>query len=666
MNTKVFDPDNVRKAIIIADSFTNLLNPINDVLPEVLLPICNIPILEYMLDFLFSNSIKEIIIVAKRHDQALSKYINKHYKKQKTIKLITSDDFTEMGDCLRKIYSEKLISSDFVLVRGLVIANFNLEKVFAYHLEKKEKTKNCILTSIFKTYKNDSKIRTKYDENVVVYDTQTKRVLQYESTYNCRKLKLNENIAMSPPKSTQPGHDPVSTSYRVRTDFYDTFIDICSPDVLNHFSDNFDYHSIRDDLYKNVLTSEIYTDHFYLYEIKENEYVGVIKNFETYFKVSNEIINRWAHPVVLEHLLTSAKLDINYKCLNLNIYQDGASSIDVKSKLKGSIAIGSGCSIAECASLTSVSLGKNAKIGRNCNFKNCIILDNCSIGDNVSLENVFLGSSVTIDSGLSIKDCYIGNEIFLSSMTSSEHTSNLINLRIKKEEAYDEDTEPVTEYTSHETFSKNLEDKDLMFMEYQPEYEDESDDEGESASEEEQEEDEENFEEEVKVIIQGGGKTEDIVLELISLQKAFWEKTIYDTIKYAMGFILDDFLSENSTLFSVINAESTPKIIAKLQDLFQDWSTLFKKLIQTPEMQISLIALMEDLCVEYDRLYNFFNIILQILKGDLEVLDDNVIVEWSKLEVSKYQTCDGEKVVDSTYHSKFVAKCKKFVESLNK
>jgi translation initiation factor eIF-2B subunit epsilon len=526
MNSNDFDPTKIRKAVIIADSFTNLLNPINETLPEVLLPVCNIPILEYMLDFLFSNSIKEIIIVAKKHEQVLSKYINKHYKRNKNIKLIISDDFTEMGDCLRKIYSEKLISSDFVLVRGLVIANFNLEKIFDYHLLKRKEDKNCILTSLFKTYKNDSKIRTKYDQSVVVYDTQTKGVLQYESTYNCRKLKLNENIKFSPTKPNQPNQDPVCTSYRVRTDLYDTFIDICSVDVLNHFSENFDYNSIRDDLYKNVLTSEIYSDKFYLYEVKENEYVGVIKNFETYFKVSNEIINRWAHPVVLEHLLTPAKLEINYKCLNLNIYQDGESSIDVKAKLKGSIAIGPGCVILEGVNLASSILAKGTKIGKNSNLKNCIIFVNCNIGENVTLENVVLGENVTIDSNICIKDCYISDQIFLSK--NEDNNGMFTNSRIS-EDYNDEETEPKIEHISYETFAMNLEDKDLMFIEYKHEVDDESDDEIESSSEEEQEEEEENFEEEVRSIIQGGGKAEDIVLELISLQKAIWEKTIYDS-----------------------------------------------------------------------------------------------------------------------------------------
>jgi translation initiation factor eIF-2B subunit epsilon len=475
-----------------------------------------VPILEYTIDFLFSNSIKEIIIVSKRQSQTLSKYINKYHKKNKSIKLIISEDFSEMGDCLRKIYSEKLIAADFVLIRGLVIANFNLEKVFDYHMEKKKEDKNCILTSIFKKYKNNLNVETKYDQNIVVYDSKTNQILQYESTYNNSRVKLNENLKFNIPKPKTANDIPIANKYVVRSDLYDTFIDICSVDVLNHFSENFDYHSIRDDLYRNVINSEIYIDQFYLYEITENDYVGNIKNFESYQKVTFEIINRWAHPVVLEHILISGKLDINYKTMNSNVYLDGESTI--KGRVMDSTVVGSNSLIEEGARLSSCALGKNTKIGKNAKMKKCIIYSDCEIGENVTLENVVIGNGVKIAKDTIAKNCYIGNNVNLQ---EGEYFDQRIKIDTLEEEVN------ALEFIQHETFLKNLEDKDLMFINHQEDENNDEDD--ESSVEEEEEEEEENFDDEVRLIIRGGGKPEDIVLEIISLQKAFWEKTIYDS-----------------------------------------------------------------------------------------------------------------------------------------
>jgi hypothetical protein len=131
-----------------------------------------------------------------------------------------------------------------------------------------------------------------------------------------------------------------------------------------------------------------------------------------------------------------------------------------------------------------------------------------------------------------------------------------------------------------------------------------------------------------------------------------------------MKIILVDFLSDNSDLFAVINAETSQKIVPKLQELFQEWSTLFKKLIQTSEQQLKLIALVEDLCIEFTGLYNFFHVIVQILCINLEVLTPQAIIEWSRVDISQYPTSEGFKEVDSTYHGKFLMKSKKFVDGL--
>ena len=74
-----------RKAVIIGETFTNLLNPIDNELPYLLLPVCGIPIIEYMLDSLNTtkSKIEEIIIVVNILiiiiDQKIKKIKEKNY-----------------------------------------------------------------------------------------------------------------------------------------------------------------------------------------------------------------------------------------------------------------------------------------------------------------------------------------------------------------------------------------------------------------------------------------------------------------------------------------------------------------------------------------------------------------------------------------------------------
>ena len=70
-----------RKAVIIGENFTSLLNPMCDDIPYLLLPVCGIPIIEYMLDSLNTSKskIEEIIIVVKTKADMLTKYIDNYH-----------------------------------------------------------------------------------------------------------------------------------------------------------------------------------------------------------------------------------------------------------------------------------------------------------------------------------------------------------------------------------------------------------------------------------------------------------------------------------------------------------------------------------------------------------------------------------------------------------
>ena len=52
------DTYEIRKAVIIGETFTRLLNPLTNDIPELLIPVCGIPLIEYMIDSLFSSNIK--------------------------------------------------------------------------------------------------------------------------------------------------------------------------------------------------------------------------------------------------------------------------------------------------------------------------------------------------------------------------------------------------------------------------------------------------------------------------------------------------------------------------------------------------------------------------------------------------------------------------------
>lgn len=519
------------QALIIPENFTKHLHPLNDSTNDILLPIASVPFIEYLTEYLLNAGVTQIIICLKNNSQTVKDYVKNYFKdllkkNSKLFHFVCSEEFNSVGDCLRETYKENLISSDFILIRGLTITNFNLEKAFKAHLANKKEDKSCLVTSLFKRFKNDFGNKTNYDKNVLILDKTTKRILQYESIDGITKLKLNENINFS--GSKQP------KVYEVRANIYDTFIDICAPEILNHFCDNFDYCDVRDNLYKKYLVSDMYLDTFYFYEIGMNDYCNTIKNMESYLKTTVEIINRWAHPLFsLDNISISQKLGIKYVYTHGNVYlgtgkgttqfvshlnlarlssisdfrtssqvhnNDGTTiqvSADYTTNICKSV-VGSLSNLAENTSITNSIIGKRCEIGKGAIIKNSVILDECEIGDNVKIINSVICTRTKVSKGIElIEDSYLGEGLDINldnEKISLENRKELVGIRMHSENSspdfksitntitkvnenpdniLDSDEEDNTDsqiaYTivTHKDFFRNLDEQELKYCSVQ-------------------------------------------------------------------------------------------------------------------------------------------------------------------------------------------------------
>ena len=54
--------------------------------------------------------------------------------------------------------------------------------------------------------------------------------------------------------------------------------------------------------------NDIYEDTFYLNELKEDSYYGLIRNVESYLKLNFKILNRWAYLIVIDNIEMSNHL----------------------------------------------------------------------------------------------------------------------------------------------------------------------------------------------------------------------------------------------------------------------------------------------------------------------------------------------------------------------
>ena len=640
------------KAVIIGETFTSLLDPLTLDTPCLLLPICGIPIIELILNSL--SSIKEVFICINRYKTEIENYLKK-YHKQLSYKLIYSQDFKNVGDCLRQIKQDNDISSDFILIRGLVIINSDIEELFNIHIKNKSRDNNCMITSVMKRYKTTNEIKTNYDENILIYNENDKRIFQFEPTYNKTKVEIFKGIISKENRNN---------NFIERSDLFETGVDICSPKFLEQMTEKekFDLQSVKDTI-GQILSDEIYEDTFYLQELNEDSYCGLIRNVESYLKVNFEILNRWAYPIVIDNIDMSNKLEINLKQLKLSLYSDKETNSENFRKaelFKEVVILNKENIVGKESKLKKCVLCKNVQIGQKCELDNCIIFPGTIVENDVIIKNSIIGKDCQIKSGIKIISSILGTNIALD--------KDSIKKRIYKE------NEQIIEINNNE-FIQKLEKHERLYLSTKSQLgfndtnlvldKEEDKDENEFYSDEESEQSykEESFAEGVEYILSSGleknKEKKDLVNEIWNLRndKLVSNPTEEETLKICLSYILKQYLNGKKFV-------GNKKTAKELINLFNDWKPLFKKFVIDDNIELKLVSVLEQICIEIKEMNSAFHIIIKILNGQCHLIKDETLINWNEKLESSFETNEETIIIPEDINKKNKKDMKDYINDL--
>jgi translation initiation factor eIF-2B subunit epsilon len=238
------------------------------------------------------------------------------WKSRLKIKIIVAEGCLSAGDALRELDRRAVVRSDpFVLISGDVISNMSITHLIEEHRARKKKDSSCVMTTVFKQCKIDHPSRPLVDDLVVAMNKDSGQILLYDDNQKNSRAEL-------PVEFFDEGHSKIQFRY----DLLDCHIDICSPDVLLAFSDNFDYQDLRKDFIHNeVLDFELgnkITAH-----VIQNEYAARIHDFRTYHMVSLDLIRRWVYPIVPDNNFLGD--NTSYKYQRRGLYKEDGVTIAV-------------------------------------------------------------------------------------------------------------------------------------------------------------------------------------------------------------------------------------------------------------------------------------------------------------------------------------------------
>ncbi|XP_056598541.1 translation initiation factor eIF-2B subunit epsilon-like [Triplophysa dalaica] len=376
------------QAVLIADSFNRRFFPITKDQPRALLPLANVSMIDYTLEFLTSTGVQETFVFC----CWMSNKIKEHLQKSKwcrptspnTVHIITSDLYRSLGDVLRDVDAKTLVRSDFLLVYGDVVSNIDVSQALQEHRQRRKIEKNIsVMTMIFKESSPGHKTRCEEDDFMVAMDSKSKRVLHYQRAQSLKKLQFPMNIFHS-------GSD----EFEIRYDLLDCHISICSPQVAELFTDNFDYQT-RNDFVRGILVSEEILGNQIHMHVTKDGYGARVSNLLMYDSVSSDMIRRWIYPITPETNFAGHK---GQSCTHSrhNVYREPG------------VSLGHGSQMEE-----NVLIGRNTVIGANCTISNTVIGANCVIGDNVILDRAYIWNKVHIANNVKVQQSVIcdGGEV---------------------------------------------------------------------------------------------------------------------------------------------------------------------------------------------------------------------------------------------------------------
>ncbi|KAF2195300.1 heat shock transcription factor 2 [Zopfia rhizophila CBS 207.26] len=393
--------DEPLQAVILADPFETRFNPFTLERPRCLLPLANTPLIEYTFEFLANAGVEEIFVYCGAHRELVEEHINRSKWSSLSspfskLELIQSTSHS-IGDAMRDLDTRGLLVSDFLLVYGDVVSNLPLESALAAHRARRAKDKNAIMTIVLREAGTTHRTKAQGTSPLFLVDPTKDRCLHFEQMPNREErhfLSIDPDILSS--------HQEVE----IRQDLIDCGIDICTPDVLALWSDNFDFQAPRKGFLHSVLKDYELNGKTIHTHIVTDHYAARVRNLHAYDSVSKDIISRWAYPLCPDSNLLQGQ---SYRLQKGNIYKEEGVVLARDCIIHPKTIIGRGTSIGDGSVISNSIIGRHCFIGRGVTIDGAYIWDYATIGDGCTVKKAIIANEATLG-----KKCIIESGALIS------------------------------------------------------------------------------------------------------------------------------------------------------------------------------------------------------------------------------------------------------------
>ncbi len=348
------------KAVVMAGGFGTRIQPLTNSRPKPMLPIINRPMMEHTMMNLKELGITEFIVLLYFKPEIIKEYFGDGSDFGIKITYVVPDD--DYGTAGAVKLAQKYIGNDnFIIISGDLVTDFDFQKIFDYHAEKKSKL-TITLTSV------DNPL-----EFGVVIANEEGKIEKF-----LEKPSWGE----------------------VFSDTINTGIYVIEPEILNYIPANENYDFAKD-LFPRLMREGID-----LMAGHAQGYWRDVGNPESYRDVYDDILNG---KIALKMSPVERRFPDGV------LYSDEPYELDSSVEIIGTVILGKGVIVKKGVKLNNVVVGDNVTLGAESKIRNTVIWDNVKMGRHAMLDgcvicnNNVLGKNVTAKAGMILAEgCEIG------------------------------------------------------------------------------------------------------------------------------------------------------------------------------------------------------------------------------------------------------------------
>ena len=398
-NKEALEQRDTLQAVLLADSFQQRFRPFTAERPKALLPLVGVPLVEYALEWLCSSGVEEVFVFCCAHAKQIVAYLEEsRWSRLATFKVTTivSYNCLSVGEALRLIEQRNVVRSDFVLVSADTVCAVDLGPIVQAHRERRKADKLAVMTMCVRRAGADARERRLGEPPLLVAtDPQSNQVLAYD-------MEPSRRGAVAIEAELLASRDELV----LHADLVDCHADICAPEVLMLFTDNFDYQHMRRDFVRGLLSDEVLGNKIFLHDVG-NQYATRVSTMRSYDAVSRDVVQRWAYPFVpdanLLHDAPGPDGTTSFSYARGNVYRESGvlvprsarvgedtvlgagTTLGERCVVEGSV-VGRGCAIGEGATLVDCHVHRGARIGAGARLVRCMVCEGAVVGEGAIVQ----------------------------------------------------------------------------------------------------------------------------------------------------------------------------------------------------------------------------------------------------------------------------------------